>query len=82
MLYEWETVEKLSSDVARHYGYEIENFPKAPEDIMRFMQLAQSEWRNLVQDVVIFLEWRDRERIPLQKDSVDSMINMSPRWCI
>ena len=29
MLYEWDTVERLSDDVARHYGYEIENFPQS-----------------------------------------------------
>ena len=43
-------------------------FPKAPEDIMRFMELATPEWRNLVQDMMVFLEWKDRERVPLQDD--------------
>lgn len=68
MLYEWGAIERLSSDAARHYGYEIENFPRAPEDIMRFFQRAGPEWRNLVQDVTVFLEWRDREGIPMQRD--------------
>ena len=66
--YEWENVEKLSKDVARSYGYEIRNFPKGGHDVAEFIHRAGPEWRSLVQDVQIFLEYKDREKMPLRRD--------------
>jgi len=67
MSYEWVQVEKLSQDVARYYGYNIANFPKARADILRFFERADPEWRSLVQDVTIFVEYQNRELMPLRR---------------
>lgn len=63
--HEWNKVEKLSRDVARFYGYNIQNFPRAADDINRFLHRAAPEWRNLVLDAAIFVETRRREVAPL-----------------
>ncbi len=65
--YEWDQVERLSTDAARAYGYEVRNFPRAEKEIMVFMRRADEEWRRLVQDAGTFIEWRNREATPLRK---------------
>lgn len=59
--YEWGTVERLSIDAGRLYGYEITNFPRNRQDILTFLVRADPEWRNLVMDMCIFVEWKKRE---------------------
>ncbi len=68
MTVEWSKVAALSDEVARYYGYNVKEFPKARGDIMRFFQRADPEWRNLVMDCAIFIEYKDRELIPLRKE--------------
>ncbi len=68
MTYEWSLVEKHVKDVGRYYGYNVMNFPRLREDVLRFFQRADPEWRNLVMDVTVFIEWQNRERVPLRED--------------
>src|SRR3954469_5230270 len=68
MLHEWENVERLTKDVARYYGYNVINFPRANEDILRFFQRADLEWRNLVLDVMITIEYKDCELYKMEDD--------------
>lgn len=65
---EWPGVEKLTLEVGRYYGYNIVNFPRARQDILRFLAKADVEWFNLVTDIAIFLEWRNRELQYLSQD--------------
>lgn len=60
--YDWDIVAKLVEDVARFHGYEVQNFPKAEEDILRFfVHHTKTEWHNLVMDAVIFVEYNSAE---------------------
>ena len=56
--YDWEIISKLVEDVARYHGYQVENFPKLEDDILRFFNHhTQTEWHNLVMDVTIWVEY-------------------------
>lgn len=70
--YEWLRVEALSLEAARLYGYEITNFPKAPREALTFLRQAPEDWRRLVQDATIFLEYQDRELVPLRRDLAEA----------
>jgi hypothetical protein len=65
---EWHAVEKLSLELGRYYGYNIQNFPRAKDDIFNFFAKADVEWRNLVMDVAIWVEYQNRELAPLRGD--------------
>ena len=65
---EWSRIATLSDETARYYGYNVAEFPKARQDIFRFFKNADPEWRNLVMDCAIFIEYQDRELIPLRKE--------------
>ena len=58
---EWLSIEKLTKDVARYYGYNVQNFPRAKDDVLRFFAKADAEWCNLVQDIIIWQEYQSRE---------------------
>ncbi len=64
----WHDIERLTRDVGRYFGYNITNFPRSTEDICRFFHRADVEWRQLVMDIAIFTEYRQREMWPLRKD--------------
>lgn len=68
MSHEWRVIERMTKDVARYYGYNVQNFPRLKEDILEFFAKAPIEWRNLVEDIVIFQEYRLREMAPLRAD--------------
>ena len=68
MSYEWQTIERMTKDVARYYGYNVQNFPRLKEEIFEFLDKAPIEWRNLVADIIIFQEYRLRELAPLSAD--------------
>src|SRR4051812_33363272 len=57
---EWLAIEKLTKDVSRYYGYNVQNFPHAKDDVLRFFAHADAEWRNLVQDIIIWREYQLR----------------------
>lgn len=63
---DWENVERLSVDVSRHFGYEIKNFPKG-DDAIAFFAKADDEWRALVTDVAIFIEYQRGSFAGMQK---------------
>src|SRR5580658_5440265 len=65
ILYDWNDIEKISLDVGRYYGYNISNFPHLKQDVLRFFLHADEEWRNMVMDVCIFVEFQKREVVPL-----------------
>ncbi len=66
--YDRERIFQLLDDSARFYGYEVRNAPKSVDDFLDFFRRADDEWRALAMDITIFLEWRDRELMPLRKD--------------
>ncbi len=68
MIYEWQNVERLTRDVGRYYGYNIVNFPRAKNDVLRFFHHADAEWRNLVVDAMIFFEYKNRELYKMEDD--------------
>ena len=60
--YDWDIISKLVEDVARYHGYQLENFPKVEEDILRFFaHHTVTEWHNLVMDVTIWVEYNKVE---------------------
>jgi hypothetical protein len=70
--YERESIEKLVDGAARAYGYEARNFPRIGDDLARFFEHADPEWAGLVRDACIFIEWKDRELLPLRRDLQDA----------
>jgi hypothetical protein len=68
MVYEWQNVERLTTEVARYYGYNVQNFPRAWQDVLNFFAKADAEWRNLVMDVCVWVEYQNRELTPLRED--------------
>ena len=68
---EWQQIERLSTDAARFYGYEVHNFPRAGRQALDFMRDADESWRRLVQDCGTYLEWRNREAAPLSRQLKD-----------
>ena len=64
----WKEIEKLSADISRYYGYNMQNFPQTQNDVSNFLLNADPEWRNLVLDVAVFVEYQDREFLPLSED--------------
>ena len=67
----WREVERLSADIGRYYGYNIQNFPQTSNDVANFLVNADPEWRNLVLDVAVFLEYENREIMPLSVELRD-----------
>lgn len=64
----WADIEKMTKEVGRFYGYNITNFPRATDDVLNFFHRADVEWSQLVMDVAIFQEYRNRELWPLRQD--------------
>ncbi len=64
----WRDIERITLECARFYGYEVTNFPHARGDILEFFRRGDLEWRNLVMDAAIFVEWRNREWNKLTKE--------------
>ncbi|MFM2092094.1 MAG: hypothetical protein RLZZ127_2583 [Planctomycetota bacterium] len=66
--YDRERIFALLDDSARFYGYEVRNAPRSVDDFLEFFRRADDEWRDLAMDITIFLEWKDRELMPLRRD--------------
>lgn len=64
----WADIERMTKEVGRYYGYNVVNFPRATNDVLQFFRRAEVEWSNLVMDIAIFTEYRQRERWPLRAD--------------
>ncbi|MFW5829673.1 MAG: hypothetical protein ACOCXA_05380 [Planctomycetota bacterium] len=62
---EWGLIQDLTRDVAEHFGYQVSNFPQTREDILRFFAQGDEEWVNLVQDVVVYVEYQRYKLMPL-----------------
>ncbi len=65
--YERQQIEKLFTDTAAFFHYDVVNFPKSKQAFLSFLKNADDEWLNLVQDVSIYIEFQKSQTIHMQE---------------